>query len=61
MDEQRAIFIKSYSNVPEILKKDIVVVLNEKPYSWDNVYFEIKNDNALGRELLKKMRDMDLI
>ena len=61
MDEERAIFIKSYSNVPEVLKKDIIVVLNEKPYSWDNVYFEVKKNSSLGKELLKKMKEMDLI
>ena len=61
MDDERAVFIRSYSNVPENLRMDIIIVLGEKPYSWDAVYFEVKENTELGNKLLKKMKEIGLI
>jgi len=61
MDEERAIFMKSYSNVPDSLRDDIIVVLDEKTYSWNSVYFEVKENTELGTKLLKKVKEIGLI
>ena len=53
--------LKIYANVPENLRRDIIVVINDKTYSWDSAYFEIKNDTALGRKILKELEVMNLL
>ncbi len=61
MEKLKAKFIQSYTNVPENLRRDTIVILNKKPYSWDTVYYEVKNKTPLGEELLKKLNEIGLL
>jgi hypothetical protein len=61
MEEWRALFIKSYSNVPNDLRGDIIVVVDEKPYSWDAAYYEVKNNTDFGKKVLKKLNEIGLL
>ena len=54
-------FQKVYANLPEKIRKSIVVVVDEKPYTWNASYVEIQNDTKLGREIYKKLIDMEII
>lgn len=45
-------FQKVYANLPEKIRNGIVVVIDEKPYSWNSVYFELKNNTALGKKCM---------
>ena len=44
MKEERAKFLKIYSQLPESLIEQIVVIVDGKPYSWKSIYFEVKNN-----------------
>ncbi|MBI3051107.1 hypothetical protein HYY74_01480 [Candidatus Woesearchaeota archaeon] len=57
----KGLFIKVYSNLPEDIRKEIIVVVNDRPYSWNSAYVEVINDTELGRQILKKLREMQLI
>lgn len=59
MDGSR--FYKVFSNVPDKIRKEVVVVVDDKPYSWNAVYLEIKNETELGRVMLKKLLEMEII
>lgn len=61
MDETRAQFLKIYSQLPEALIDQIIVVVNEKPYSWKAIYFEVKNNTSISEKILKTLFDMDII
>ena len=62
MDEQnRENFFKAYAEVPEVLRSQIIVVFNEKIYSWNSVYFEVKNKTDMSRKLLSTLFAMKLI
>lgn len=54
-------FQKVYSNLPEKIRNGIVVVVDGKPYTWNASYLEIINDTKLGREIYKKLIDMEII
>ncbi len=41
-----------YANVPDNLRRDIIAVVDEKTYTWNSAYFEIKNSTELGRKRL---------
>ena len=60
-EDKRAKFLKIYANVPENLRRDIIVVINDKTYSWDSAYFEIKNNTTLGRKILKELEVMKVL
>ena len=48
-------FEKIFSNLPpKIRSEDIIVVIEDKPYTWNIAYLEIvKNKSELGKEILK--------
>ena len=54
-------FIQIYSSLPEAIRKEIIVVVDDKPYTWDVAYLEICNDTALGKKILDKIKNMGLI
>jgi predicted transcriptional regulator len=44
MENEKAKFLKIFGNIPESLRRDIIAVIEEKPYTWNVAYIEIKND-----------------
>ena len=59
MDYSR--FQKVYANLPEKLRNEIVVVMDDKPYTWNAVYIELANNTKLGEEMYKKLIEMEII
>ena len=54
-------FIKIYSNLPINLRKEIIVIIDDKPISWDVAYFEIKANTSLGEKILNKLAALKII
>ena len=61
MEDEKAKFFKIFGNIPENLRKDIIAVIDEKPYTWNVAYIEIKNNTELGKEILKALKDLEII
>lgn len=54
-------FLRVYSNLPQRLKDQIVIVIDDEPMTWNAVYLELKEETKLGRRILKKLEGMGLI
>jgi len=63
MEKVRESFLRSYANLPESLRKNIIVVIDKKPYTWDSAYFEIKNkpESELSKKILKTLSAIGII
>ncbi len=63
MEDLRAKFLNSYAKVPESLRDNIIVVVDEKTYTWTTAYLEIKNnkDSDLSKKILKTLKEIGLI
>lgn len=61
MENKRAKFLQMYSNVPDKLRNDIIIVVDGKTYTWDTSYFEIKEDTELGKKILKALEEIRLL
>lgn len=61
MDDQKAKFLKIYSELPDSLRDQIIVMVNEKPYNWNAIYFEVKNDTSVSKKILNTLSAMGLI
>jgi len=62
MEDERTNFLKIFANlVDKIRQEDIIAVVDEKPYTWNAAYFEIKNNTRLGNKILKKLKDLKII
>jgi len=55
MEDKKAKFLGIYANVPDNLRGDIIAVVDDKTYTWNTAYFEIKNDTELGKKILKEL------
>jgi len=54
-------FIKVYSNLPLNLRKEIILVIDKEPITWNVAYLEIKNNTKKGNEIMKKLIDLKVI
>jgi len=61
MEDKREKFLKIYAEIPETLRADIIVVVDEKTYTWDTAYLEIKEKSDLGEKILKTLEAIGLI
>ena len=54
-------FLKAYANLPEPERSQVIVVMENKPYSWNAAYNEILNNTALGKKMLEKMEVLGIL
>ena len=55
-------FLKVYTNLPLNLRKETILVLDEKgPISWEVAYLEVENKTKLGDIIIKKLAEMEII
>ena len=60
-NEKRAKFLRIFANIPEDLRNDIIALADDKTYTWNTAYFEIKDDTSLGKKLLKALEENKII
>jgi len=61
MEKLKEKFLASYANLLEPLREEIIVVIEGKTYTWNSAYFEVTNDTALSKEILKTLKDLEII
>ncbi len=61
MEDKRAEFLRTYANIPDKLREDILVVVDKKPYTWDVSYLEVKGNTSLGKKILKTLEEMNVL
>lgn len=55
-------FMKLYSNLPLNLRKEVILILEDKqPISWEVAYIEIENKTKVGEKVLKKLAKLNII
>lgn len=54
-------FLKAYSNVPADERNQIFIIIDNRPYTWNNAYDEIKANTELGKKILKKINELKLL
>ena len=54
-------FLKTYANLPEPEREQVIAIIDNKTYSWNVAYIEILNDTELGKQILKKIEAMELL
>ena len=60
-NNHRERFLRSYANIPLNARKEIILVLEEGPITWEVAYFEVKNNTEKGEKILEKLNQLNLI
>ena len=61
MDKIKERFLKAYSDLPEKIRGEIIVLVNDKPFTWNSAYLEIKNDTETGKQILNNLKELGII
>ena len=60
-NNRREKFLRTYSNIPLNARKEIILVLEEGPITWEVAYFEVKNQTEKSEKILEKLNELNLI
>ena len=60
-EDLRVRFLNVYANLPLNIRKEIIVVLDNEPISWNVAYLEISGETKKGQEILKKMKLLTIL
>ncbi len=62
MEDKKAKFMRIFANIPDkVRNEDIIAVIDNKPYTWNAAMIEIKNNSELGKKIIKKLGEMEII
>ncbi|MBI2507841.1 hypothetical protein HYV89_02705 [Candidatus Woesearchaeota archaeon] len=61
MKNNRVKFLKVFANLPEELRKDIIAVIDDKTYTWNASYLEIRDKTSLGQKILKMLEENKIL
>jgi len=54
-------FMKVYSNLPLKVRDEIILVIDDKPITWNVAYNEIKHNTKIGEKIINKLVEMGVI
>jgi len=61
MEDKREKFLRIFADVPEDLRRNIIAVVDEKTYTWNTAFLEIKDKTELGKKILKILEYTQII
>jgi hypothetical protein len=61
VEDLRATFQGVYAGLPSSLRDGIVIVIDEKPYTWNSVYTEVLAKTKLGDRMLSELKELGII
>ena len=54
-------FLKIYSDIPLNLRKEVVLVIDKEPITWNVAYIEISNKTEKSKKILKMLAELKII
>lgn len=60
-DLLRERFLRTYANIPLSIRDQIILLFEEKPLTWNVVYFEVKSNTPQSKDILRELENLELI
>ncbi len=55
-------FMRIFANIPErVRSEDVIAVVDDKPFTWNNAMIEIKNDTEHGKKILDMLEKVGIL
>ena len=54
-------FLKTFAAVPSVLRDQIIVVIDGKPYTWESAFLEIRGKSAESEKILAELKKLQII
>lgn len=59
--DKKAIFMKTYANLPLGTRQEVVAVIDNEPLSWQAAWLEIDQDTPKGKEILDYLFELKIL
>ena len=53
--------MKIYADIPLALRKEIVLVVDKEPVTWNVAYVEVFNNTEKSRNILKRLGELRIL
>jgi len=57
----REIFLKIYADIPLNLRKEIILIIDKEPITWNVAYIEISSKTEKSKKILKMLEELKII
>lgn len=54
-------FLKVYANLPLNIRKEIILVIDDEPVTWNVAYLEVSNNTKKSIKILKRLEELKII
>jgi len=54
-------FLKIYADIPLNLRKEITLIIDKEPITWNVAYVEILNKTEKSKKILKMLEELKII
>ena len=54
-------FLSIYADLPLGLRREVILVLDNEPITWNVAYIEVYNNTDKSKKILKELKDMKII
>jgi hypothetical protein len=61
METLRENFLKVYANIPLNLRDETILLFKDKPITWNVAYVEVKANTDVSVDILKELKELNLI
>ena len=59
--DKKALFLKTYANLPQPSREEIVAVVGGEPYTWQSAKLEIEHDTSIGKGILELLVNLKIL
>lgn len=59
--DKKSQFLKIYANLPQASREEVVVVVNNEPFTWQSAKLEVEQDTPLGNEILELLSKLKIM
>jgi len=60
-EELRETFLKIYADIPLNIRKEIILVSNKEPITWNVAYVEVLSNTEKSKKILNDLRKLKII
>jgi hypothetical protein len=59
--DTKALFLKTYANLPHGTRGEIIAVIKGEPYTWQSAKLEVEQDTQIGKEILQLLVNLKIL
>jgi hypothetical protein len=59
--DKKAQFLKTYANLPSAAREEIIVVVDNEPYTWQSAKLEVEQDTPIGHKILEILTRLKIL